>query len=167
MIAKSTRKVLNGLKRKGYDVYLVGGCVRDLILKRTPRDFDIITSAELKEVMKTFSWCTIIGKRFPICMFTWMVPLWRFRVLVLLAGGSRDFTINGLMFDPYTRTVYDYIGGIEDIRKSKVRSINPATTSFKEDCARILCGIRIAARLGFGISKETARSVKKNYLSQY
>lgn len=67
MIAKPTRIVLNGLKRKGFEVYLVGGSVRDLILKRTPKDFDIITSAELKEVMGTFSRCEIVGRRFPIC----------------------------------------------------------------------------------------------------
>ncbi|XP_022987138.1 uncharacterized protein LOC111484780 isoform X2 [Cucurbita maxima] len=67
MIPKPTRKVLNGLKKKGYEVYLVGGCVRDLILNRTPKDFDIITSAELKEVSRTFSWCEIVGMKFPIC----------------------------------------------------------------------------------------------------
>jgi tRNA nucleotidyltransferase/poly(A) polymerase len=67
MIAKSTRKVLNGLKSKGHDVYLVGGCVRDLILKRTPKDFDILTSAELREVVRTFPRCEIVGRRFPIC----------------------------------------------------------------------------------------------------
>ncbi|KAJ4866495.1 Polynucleotide adenylyltransferase family protein [Raphanus sativus] len=67
MIDKPTRQVLNGLRRKGHDVYLVGGCVRDLILKRTPRDFDILTSAELREVVRTFSRCEIVGRRFPIC----------------------------------------------------------------------------------------------------
>lgn len=51
----------------GFDVYLVGGCVRDLILNRTPKDFDVLTTAELKEVMKTFSRCEIVGRRFPIC----------------------------------------------------------------------------------------------------
>lgn len=67
LISKPTKTVLNGLRRKGYEVYLVGGCVRDLILKRTPKDFDVITSAGLKEVRKTFSRCEIVGKRFPIC----------------------------------------------------------------------------------------------------
>eukprot|EP00258_Populus_trichocarpa_P026529 XP_024442548.1 uncharacterized protein LOC7457572 isoform X3 [Populus trichocarpa] len=66
-ISRPTKKVLDGLKKNGYEVYLVGGCVRDLILKRTPKDFDIITSAELKEVVRTFPQCIIVGKRFPIC----------------------------------------------------------------------------------------------------
>ncbi|PHU23463.1 hypothetical protein BC332_08570 [Capsicum chinense] len=67
MIAKPAKIVLNGLRSKGFEVYLVGGCVRDLILKRTPKDFDIITTAELKEVRRTFSRCEIVGRRFPIC----------------------------------------------------------------------------------------------------
>ncbi|XP_061339868.1 uncharacterized protein LOC133286467 [Gastrolobium bilobum] len=76
-------------------------------------------------------------------MFTWMVPLLR------------------LMLDPYAKITYDYMGGIEDIRKAKVRTVIPADTSFQEDCARILRAVRIAARLGFNISKETAHFVKK------
>ncbi|XP_015895909.3 uncharacterized protein LOC107429691 isoform X3 [Ziziphus jujuba] len=67
LISKPTRLVLSRLRKKGYEVYLVGGCVRDLILKKTPKDFDIITSAELKEIKQTFIHCEIVGKRFPIC----------------------------------------------------------------------------------------------------
>ncbi|KFK27655.1 hypothetical protein AALP_AA8G411400 [Arabis alpina] len=188
MIAKPTRKVLNGLKREGHDVYLVGGCVRDLILKRTPRDFDILTSAELREVVRTFSKCEIVGRRFPIChvhVGDDVVEVSSFstsaqnsprnmRTEFKQSSGSdgdedcirlnnclqRDFTINGLMFDPYAKVVYDYLGGIEDIRKAKVRTVIHAGTSFQQDCARILRGIRIAARLGFRISKETAHFVK-------
>ncbi|KAK4264561.1 hypothetical protein QN277_025720 [Acacia crassicarpa] len=187
MIANPTKKVLNRLKKKGYDVYLVGGCVRDLILKRTPKDFDIITSAELREVVRTFSWCEIIGKRFPIChvhVDGTIVEVSSFNTARRKLGVDayhdikgpsgcdkkdylrwrnclqRDFTINGLMFDPYDRIVYDYLGGMEDIKKAKVRTVIPASTSFQEDCARILRGIRIAARLGFGLSKETAHFVK-------
>ncbi|XP_052175888.1 uncharacterized protein LOC127790412 isoform X2 [Diospyros lotus] len=182
MITKPTRVVLNGLKRKGFDVYLVGGCVRDLILKRTPKDFDIITSAELKEVVRTFSRCEIVGRRFPIChvhiknmivevssfstrassSFSFESPMdcddkdyirWRNCL-------QRDFTINGLMFDPYANLVYDYMGGVEDIRKAKVRTIIRASLSFLEDCARILRAMRIAARLGFRFTRETAQSIK-------
>ncbi|KAD4889139.1 hypothetical protein E3N88_21212 [Mikania micrantha] len=179
MIAKPTRIVLNGLKRKGFDVYLVGGCVRDLILKRTPKDFDVLTTAELKEVMKVFSWCEIVGKRFPIChvhVGDDVVEVSSFstsarnhpvgpRLTFQRHDGSdekdhnrwtncmqRDLTINGLMFDPYAKTIYDYIGGIEDIKKAKVRLYHLIT--------RILRAIRIAARLGFGFSRETARAIK-------
>ncbi|XP_059443872.1 uncharacterized protein LOC132175828 [Corylus avellana] len=187
MFAKPAIKVMNGLKRKGYDVYLVGGCVRDLILKRTPKDFDIITSAELKEVMRTFSWCEIVGKWFPIChvhIDDTIVEVSSFstrgRNFDRDLGDDlerpsscdekdyirwknclqRDFTINGLIFDPYARIVYDYTGGIEDIRKAKVQTVIPASSSFQGDCARILRAIRIAARLGFRFSRETAHSIK-------
>ncbi|XP_062027661.1 uncharacterized protein LOC133743671 isoform X1 [Rosa rugosa] len=187
MIDKPTRKVLNGLKRKGFEVYLVGGCVRDLILKRTPKDFDILTSAELREVTRTFSWCQVVGRRFPIChvhIGDTVVEVSSFSISARSFGRNsrsdfkkpvrcddkdfmrwsnclkRDFTINGLMFDPYARIVYDYLGGIEDLRKAKVQTVVPASSSFREDCARILRAIRIAARLGFRISKETANSIK-------
>ncbi|CAM8972284.1 unnamed protein product [Rhodiola kirilowii] len=179
-IAQPIRVVLNGLKRKGHKVYLVGGCVRDLVLKRTPKDFDIITTAELKEVLRIFSHSHIVGKRFPICLVhvndsvievssfstnarTWNeIPMdsdvedklrWRNCL-------QRDFTINGLMFDPYEKVIYDYTGGFDDIKKAKVRTVSHSYISFQEDCARILRGIRIAARLGFGLSKETAHSIK-------
>lgn len=187
MIDKPTRKVLNGLKKKGYEVYLVGGCVRDLMLNRIPKDFDIITSAELKEVVRVFSQCEIVGKRFPICHVHFEDTI--VEVSSFSTSGrrfsrdfkyeferpigcdekdfirwrnclQRDFTINGLMFDPYAKIIYDYIGGIEDIRKAKVQTVIPACTSFQEDCARILRAIRIAARLGFRFSRETAHFVK-------
>ncbi|KAL5552575.1 hypothetical protein UlMin_039976 [Ulmus minor] len=188
-ISKPTLFVLSGLRKKGYDVYLVGGCVRDLILKRTPKDFDIITNAELKEVKKTFLQCEIVGKRFPIChvhVNDTILEVSSFSTCGRQSSSStkyeenfkkppscsrhdyirwrnclqRDFTINGLMFDPYTKTVYDYMGGVADIRKAKVRTVIPANISFVEDCARILRGIRIAARLGFRFTKDIALSVK-------
>ncbi|KAL1364518.1 uncharacterized protein [Arachis hypogaea] len=172
--------------RPGYDVYLVGGCVRDLILKQIPKDFDIITSADLKEVLRTFTWCEIVGKKFPIChvhMDGTIVEVSSFNTATRKSNHfhhdieapsgcdkkdylrwrnclKRDFTINGLMFDPYAGIVYDYMGGMEDIEKAKVRTVVPAASSFQEDCARILRAIRIAARLGFSISSETAHSVK-------
>ncbi|EXB81219.1 putative poly(A) polymerase [Morus notabilis] len=161
-IPKPTRLILSGLRQKGYEVYLVGGCVRDLILKRTPKDFDIITSAELKEVKKTFLRCEIVGKRFPICHVhvndaTVEVSSFstcerhsskKFDSLRRPPGCNRhdyirwrnclqrDFTINGLMFDPFDKIVYDYMGGIRDIRKSKMRTVIPANISFAEDCGK-------------------------------
>ncbi|KAL0355026.1 UNVERIFIED_CONTAM: Poly(A) polymerase I [Sesamum radiatum] len=187
-ISRPTRVVLNCLKRRGFEVYLVGGCVRDLILKRIPKDFDIITSAELKEVMRTFSRCEMIGKRFPIChvhIDDTIVEVSSFSTRATRFGRDltldpekpadcdekdyvrwrnclqRDFTINGLMFDPYAKLVYDYTSGVKDIRKAKVRTIKPANLSLTEDCARILRAVRIAARLGFRFSRETALAVKR------
>ncbi|XP_050225854.1 uncharacterized protein LOC126675283 isoform X2 [Mercurialis annua] len=183
MISGPTKKVLSGLKQRGYEVYLVGGCVRDLILDRVPKDFDILTSAELKQVARTFARCEIVGRRFPICLVhigDTTLEVSSFGTTAQKFGGDwsydvqspfdcdkkdyvrwrnclqRDFTINALMFDPYAKIVYDYMGGLEDIRKAKVRTVIPASNSFQEDCARILRAVRVAARLGFRFSRETA-----------
>ncbi|XP_075656590.1 uncharacterized protein LOC142626771 isoform X1 [Castanea sativa] len=190
LISKPTKTVLNGLRRKGYEVYLVGGCVRDLILKRTPKDFDVITSAGLKEVRKTFSRCEIVGKRFPICHVHVNDTIVEVSSFSTSGSGSKssckfgnyfskpsgcnerdyirwrnclqwDFTINGLMYDPYTKIVFDYMGGMEDIRKAKVRTVIPANVSFVDDCARILRAVRIAARLRFRFTREIALSVRE------
>ncbi|KAM7480199.1 hypothetical protein LguiA_028412 [Lonicera macranthoides] len=187
MIPRPTRIVLNGLKREGFEVYLVGGCVRDLVLKRTPKDFDIITSAELKEVRSAFSRCRIIGNRFPIChvyIDDTIVEVSSLSTSATKSGRDmnlsfeghdgfderdyflwknclqRDFTINGLMFDPYANLVYDYLGGVEDLKNAKVRTLIPANLSLLEDCARILRAVRIAARLGFRFTRETAHNIK-------
>ncbi|CAN1133420.1 Poly(A) polymerase I [Linum perenne] len=159
MISKPTRKVLNVLKKRGFEVYLVGGCVRDLILKRTPKDFDIITSAELNEVS---SFSTAGPKFLSDNNNDFGNPVDGEQKDIARSDDCmrRDFTINGLMFDPYARIVYDYIGGLEDIRKAKVRTVIPASKSFQEDCARILRAVRIAARLGFRFSQDTARCIK-------
>ncbi|KAL3021292.1 hypothetical protein AAZX31_05G188000 [Glycine max] len=160
MIAIPTKKVLNVLKKKGHDVYLVGGCVRDLILKQTPKDFDIITSADLKEVSSFNTARCKSSMHFIYDDIEAPHDCDKEDYLRWRNCLRRDFTINGLMFDPYARIVYDYMGGMEDIVKAKVRTVVPAATSFREDCARILRAIRIAARLGFSISRETAQSVK-------
>ncbi|XP_074346058.1 uncharacterized protein LOC141684826 isoform X2 [Apium graveolens] len=185
LIPRPTRLVLEGLKRKGYKVYLVGGCVRDLILKQKPKDFDVLTSAELKEVARTFSQCLTVGRRFPICHVTvdgTIVEVSSFSTSVRSGRAvrfdverplgyekedyirwrnclERDFTINSLMLDPYAKIVYDYLGGVEDIRRAKVQTVKPSNISLSEDSARILRGIRIASRLGFGFTRETALGV--------
>ncbi|KAL5216519.1 hypothetical protein ABZP36_007920 [Zizania latifolia] len=183
MIPDEAWNVLHRLRSRGYDVYLVGGCVRDLILKKTPKDFDIITTADLRQVKDTFSGsAVIVGRRFPICHVYENNSIVEVSSFKTYARGSnsnqiytlksphcskndyvrwkncqgRDFTINGLMFNPYAEKIYDYFGGIEDIKKAKVRTVIPAGTSFQEDCARILRAIRIAARLRFNFPKETA-----------
>lgn len=139
-----------------------------------------------KREMKGLSWSGIVGKRFPIChvhIDNTIVEVSSFSTKGTKPGAGfgnikcpigfhdedckrwrnclqRDFTINGLMFDPYAKIVYDYMGGLEDIRKAKVRTVIPAANSFQEDCARILRAVRLAARLGFQFTRETAHSVK-------
>ncbi|KAJ6703227.1 POLYNUCLEOTIDE ADENYLYLTRANSFERASE FAMILY PROTEIN [Salix viminalis] len=175
MISKPTRVVLNGLKRKGYEVYLVGGCVRDLILKRIPKDFD---------VRKAFHRCEIVGKRFPIChvhVDDVIVEVSSFSTSQLKSDGKfngdvrkplgcskcdfirwrnclqRDFTINGLMFDPYANIVYDYMGGMADIKKTKVRTIIPANLSFVEDSGEARILLELNYMLAYGSAEASLR----------
>ncbi|MCO5594491.1 hypothetical protein L7F22_048522 [Adiantum nelumboides] len=148
-------KVLRRLQESGHGSYLVGGSVRDLLLKKPPKDFDVITTAPLNKVRKGFSRAWIVGRRFPICTVhvgNKVVEVSSFNTLAKVPAkaklpGShyvldsaaawsfsasekchhvrwensrkRDFTINGLFYDPFEETLYDYLGGVEDLRKKK------------------------------------------------
>lgn len=181
--------VLKKLRREGFQAYLVGGCVRDLLLKRVPKDFDVITTASLEQLKKNiFRRSRIVGKRFPICLLKMrdsVIEISSFRTVanygnrsevvdyVAELNGSdvrdilrwkdsmrRDFTINGLFFNPMNCKIYDYVNGVRDMRKNKVCTVIPAHISFMEDPARILRGFRIAARLGFQFSSETSNAIR-------
>ncbi|XP_050227284.1 uncharacterized protein LOC126676949 [Mercurialis annua] len=189
MIHSSAWVVLSILHDKGFEAYLVGGCVRDLLLKRIPKDFDIITTASLRQVKKQFHRCEIVGRRFPICRvhvkgstvevssFKTVAENSKEKGKALLSqipsgcdekdfirwrdSMHRDFTINSLFFDPSMNKIYDYANGMADLSSLKLRTIIPAHLSFQEDCARILRGLRIAGRLGLSISKETEIAIHK------
>ncbi|KAL3723638.1 hypothetical protein ACJRO7_035757 [Eucalyptus globulus] len=181
-IPKSPWTVLALLRDAGFNAYLVGGCVRDLILKRVPKDFDVITTASLQQVKEKFHRCDIVGKRFPICRVRIkgsVVEVSSFKTIAKRAEEKekvafsckpsgcnkrdfilwrdsmhRDFTINSLFFDLSENKIYDYTNAMEDVRSLKLRTIIPAQLSFEEDCARILRGVRIAARLGLALSRD-------------
>ncbi|XP_050241560.1 uncharacterized protein LOC126690447 isoform X2 [Quercus robur] len=186
-ISLPTWSVLNILKSKGFETYLVGGCVRDLLLNRTPKDFDVITTAKLKQIKKQFHRSYIVGQRFPICMVHikgTVIEVSSFDTvakhdeekekllsLQMPEDGNekdfirwrnsmcRDFTINSLFFDPFAKKIYDYANGMVDLSSLKLRTLIPAQLSFREDCARILRGLRIAARLGLSLSKDTETAI--------
>ncbi|KAL1207195.1 hypothetical protein V5N11_036360 [Cardamine amara subsp. amara] len=208
MIPESSLNVLRLLRRQGFDAYLVGGCVRDLILHRVPKDYDVITTANLKQIRRLFYRAQVIGKRFPIC-HVWMggsiIEVSSFDTVAqsdnehkndlgnnskekdgipqnteanksnslfeMYSGGDvkdcnrwrnslqRDFTINSLFYDPFEFKIYDYTNGMEDLTDLKLRTLVPAHLSFKEDCARILRGLRIAARLGLSLSKDVETTI--------
>ncbi|XVF62281.1 hypothetical protein PTKIN_Ptkin08bG0204900 [Pterospermum kingtungense] len=182
MIPFPSRFVLNTLRKAGFEAYLVGGCVRDLLLKRIPKDFDVITTANLKQVKKKFHRAQIIGRRFPICRVhvkCSIIEVSSFGTVAqddedkekalssLIPNGcdekdlirwrnsrNRDFTINSLFFDPFACIIYDYNNGVSDLKSLKLRTLVPAHVSFKEDCARILRCLRIAARLGLSFTRD-------------
>jgi poly(A) polymerase len=173
-------KVVRRLSRHGYEAYLVGGCVRDLLVGRSPKDFDVATSARPDDVRRLFRNSRIIGRRFRL-------------VHVLFGGGKvietatfrrapqpedeggasdllikndnvfgdadedaarRDFTINGLFYDLERRVVIDWVGGMPDIERRTVHTIGDPVVRFQEDPVRILRAIKFSARIDFGISPE-------------
>ncbi|KAG6547787.1 hypothetical protein Mapa_010601 [Marchantia paleacea] len=203
LIPRSTWSVLYNLHDAGYETYLVGGSVRDLLLEQVPKDFDVLSTAEPNQVKKSFPGrCYIVGRRFPIChvyssntvveVSSFSTQLrnkkreglakpkkvssndtvvrgtegWDARDFARWENSmKRDFTINGLMYDPFKHLLYDYVGGLRDLKKLKVRTVIPADESFAEDTARILRAIRIAARLGFSFTRSTARAIKDQRFS--
>jgi len=184
-------KIINRLARFDHGAYLVGGCVRDLLLERKPKDFDIGTSATPRQIKRLFRNCRIIGRRFRLAHIYFQngkiieVATFRARddVDVDSAGNGqdgdllirednqfgtmeedalrRDFTINSLFYDVNKGTVLDHADGLGDLRRRLVRTIGDPTVRFKEDPIRILRAIKFAARLDFGIEPKTLKALQR------
>ncbi|CAM8934676.1 unnamed protein product [Rhodiola kirilowii] len=188
MIPESAFTVLKTLQSEGFEAYLVGGCVRDLTLDRIPKDFDVVTTANLKQIRKQFYNSVIVGQRFPICLVkikNSVVEVSTFDTRLKISKEQkklidsqtpeetdvkdsvrwkdslrRDFTINSLFYDPIQNRVFDYVGGIRDLKSLELKTVIPASLSFKEDCARIVRGLRIAARLNLNLSADTENAMR-------
>lgn len=165
------RKVLKRLVRNGHEAYLVGGCVRDLLLGRKPKDFDVATSAHPAEVRDLFRNSRIIGRRFTLVHVLFqgrkVIEVATFRRTPDNEGalirsdnvyGSadedayrRDFTINALFYCLETNHILDWVGGMKDIQSRLVRTIGQPDVRFYEDPVRILRAIKFAGRLDLGI----------------
>ena len=176
-------KVVRRLQRFGHSAYLVGGCVRDLLLKRSPKDFDVATSARPNEIRKLFRNCRLIGRRFRLAHIhfrgkvietaTFRAPLEEQRDGDLLIRSDnvfgteeedacrRDFTINALFYDPVQRVLIDYVGGLEDLVERTIRFIGSAGVRVREDPVRILRAVKFAARLGFEIEPGAWRAMTR------
>jgi poly(A) polymerase len=170
-------RVLRRLSRQGYKAYLVGGCVRDLLLDRKPKDFDVATSATPNQIRDVFRNCRIIGRRFRLAHIFFgekIIETSTFRanprhedesdILIRrdnVFGSAtedaqrRDFTINGLFYDVEAEQVIDYVGGADDLEARLVRTIGDPDIRFREDPVRILRAIKFAARLDFDIEPRT------------
>lgn len=182
-ITSGALRVLNRLYRAGHTAYLVGGSVRDLFLKRTPKDFDIVTSARPTQVRKLFRNCRLIGRRFRLAHVHFsggeIVEVATFRCTpeldqddLLLRSDNRfgspeedayrrDFTINGLFYDISDYSVIDYVDGVRDIEKRVVRTINDPWTRFQEDPVRMIRAIKFASKLNFKIESKTWAAMKE------
>lgn len=165
--------VLKKLHEAGFLAYLVGGGVRDLLLKRTPKDFDISTSALPEQIKYLFQrQCILIGRRFRLAHIRFghkIIEVSTFRsgenesdlIVHDNQWGSpeedvlrRDFTVNGLFYDPIEHSVIDYVGGWEDIRSNTLRSIGDAVVRFKQDPVRMIRLLKFRARFGCNIDTE-------------
>lgn len=170
--------VLQKLTNAGHLAYLVGGSVRDLILKKVPKDFDISTSAKPEEVKHLFNRsCLLIGRRFRLAHIRFkhkIIEVSTFRsgdnegdlILQDNQWGTpeedvlrRDFTINGLYYDAINQTVIDYVGGWEDIQHKVLRTIGKPTIRFKQDPVRMIRLLKFRARFGFEIDTESKKAL--------
>jgi poly(A) polymerase len=188
-IDRDALKILHRLHRCGFIAYLCGGAVRDLMLGKTPKDFDIVTDARPGQIKKRFGNAYIIGRRFRLAHVHFeggkIIEVATFRTAddgrdetpsgpppgtpegsyLHLYGTPRedafrrDFTINGLFYDPFTDSVIDYVGGIEDLALRRIRVIGDAAGRFQDDPVRIWRALRFAARLGFALDPEVERCI--------
>jgi poly(A) polymerase len=175
-------QVIARLRGAGHQAYLVGGCVRDLLLGIKPKDFDVSTDARPDRLMDLFPNSGRVGAHFGVVLvrdaFS-QVEVATFRSDQEYTDGRRpgavhfeaspkqdvlrrDFTINGLMMDIETKEVLDFVGGREDLGRRIVRAIGDPNVRFREDHLRMLRAIRFAARLGFEIEPATFRAIGEN-----
>ena len=188
-IPENVLKVLYRLHRSGYRAYLCGGSVRDLLMGRTPKDFDVVTDAHPGEVRRLFRNSRIIGRRFRLVHIIFqdqVVEVATFRreperVAVgedevedflitddntfgspLQDAKRRDFTINALFYNIADFSVIDYVGGLEDLRGGRVRVIGDSDLRFREDPVRMMRAIEFASRLGFEIEEQTWQGILRH-----
>ncbi|MEO8485137.1 MAG: polynucleotide adenylyltransferase PcnB [Betaproteobacteria bacterium] len=184
-VSYAARTVTRRLQDAGFKAFVVGGAVRDLMLGLTPKDFDIATDATPEAVKPLFRRAFIIGRRFRLVhvhvgnevieVSTFRAPQKadeatdeHGRLITDNVYGThaedaarRDFTINALYFDPTTEEVWDYVGGVADVRARRLRLIGPPVTRFREDPVRMLRAVRLATKVGVTIDKRTAEPIPK------
>jgi tRNA nucleotidyltransferase/poly(A) polymerase len=172
--------IVRELRRHGHEAYLVGGCVRDMVMNIEPADYDIATSAHPDQITRIFPRTESIGAQFGVVLVLYhghRFEVATFRSDVAYVDGRRptgvvftdakedvlrrDFTINGLLYDPIGCEVIDYVNGLADIQAKIVRAIGDPHARFDEDKLRILRAIRFGARLGYTIEPATWDAVRE------
>ncbi len=183
-------KISSTLVNNGYQAFLVGGCIRDLLLQKKPKDFDIATDASPAEICRLFPNARIIGKRFKIVhVYTdekkfFEVTTFRSDIskknnekrfkkqhgmikrdnvygTISQDAYRRDFTINSLYLDLDTEILHDYVGGLNDIKKRQLRLIKKPSISYQEDPVRMLRAIRFESKLDLELKGDSKESIKK------
>jgi poly(A) polymerase len=176
--------VIQQLNANGYTALLVGGCIRDALCGMQPKDFDVATDAPLDEVKRIFRRSRIVGRRFPIAHVRYgrnLIEVSTFRqsvsdniehddqgmILRDQAFGTlqedafrRDFSINALYFDPNSREIIDYVGGLDDLAAGRVNLIGDPAVRLAEDPVRILRAVRFANKLDFNLDPQIVELIE-------
>ena len=179
---RDARRVVQRLQHHGHEAYFVGGCVRDLLIGRRPKDFDVATSAHPKEIRRLFRNGRIIGRRFRLVHVYYgdhiietstfrrdpentLRPESELNDLLIVEDNvfgtaqedarRRDFTVNGLFLDPSTHTILDYVDGLADLERRVLRTIGDPIVRMAEDPVRILRAVKFATRLDLRIDDRT------------
>ncbi|PIQ87253.1 MAG: phosphohydrolase [Candidatus Omnitrophica bacterium CG11_big_fil_rev_8_21_14_0_20_45_26] len=173
-------QIVTDLQKAGHIAYFAGGCVRDKLMGLTPTDYDIATTAKPEEVERLFKKTVSVGKQFGVTIV--VRNQHHFEVATFREEGDyqdgrhpgrvsfsrpekdalrRDFTINGMFFDPIQDKVIDYVDGQLDIQKKVIRTIGNPRDRFKEDKLRLLRAARFAVNLGFSITPETKKAIQE------
>lgn len=173
-------EIVRTLRSRGFEAYFVGGCVRDTVLRKTPYDYDISTNAQPKDIRKIFAHTVPVGEAFGVMIVR--VQRQSFEVSTFRSesgyedgrrptqvaftdaktdASRRDFTVNGLYYDPIKRKTLDWVDGVRDIRKKVIRTIGDPLVRFEEDKLRMLRAVRFAANLGFKIEAKTLKAIQK------
>jgi poly(A) polymerase len=195
MLKDFSTSIIQALRQRGFQAYLVGGCVRDLLLGREPKDYDVATNATPEQVMSIFPETYAVGAQFGVVLVpapepdaasndsegvsakSHAIEVATFRSDVSYSDGRhpdevrfsldpredvarRDFTINGMMFDPVSGEVFDFVGGRKDLKAGIVRAIGDPERRFGEDKLRMLRAVRFAARFEYAIEPSTFSAIQ-------
>ncbi|MBI2095639.1 MAG: CCA tRNA nucleotidyltransferase [Candidatus Omnitrophica bacterium] len=173
-------QIVHTLRQRGHEAYFVGGCVRDLLLRKTPKDFDVATDATPDKVRRIFPKTVPVGAKFGVMLV--VMGGSPFEVATFRADKGyrdgrrptgvrftdaredalrRDFTVNGLFYDPVKKTVLDWVGGERDLKKKVIRAIGDPARRFGEDKLRMLRAVRFASVLDFKIEPKTFSAIRK------
>jgi poly(A) polymerase len=193
MLKDFATTIVQTLRQHGFQAYLVGGCVRDLLLRREPKDYDVATDATPEQVMRIFPDTYAVGVQFGVVLIpvpdaaevsgelpakSEAVEVATFRSDIGYSDGRhpdevrfsrdpredvarRDFTINGMLLDPVTGKVLDFVGGRDDLKAGIIRTIGDPEQRFAEDKLRMLRAIRFAARFEYSIEPATSAAIRK------
>jgi poly(A) polymerase len=167
-------QIIKKLRSNGFQSYFVGGCVRDMVMHKAPKDFDIATDAKITQIRRLFPKKSYaVGAQFGTVLVVrrkipFQISTFRSRsrkknhpLSILEDVSLRDFTINGLAYDPIEKKIIDLVGAKRDIRKKKICAIGDDHSRFTQDPLRLIRAVRFAVTLGFKIDSHTLRVIKK------